>query len=301
MDAQCPDRNAPARTGECCPIGMVSFSTVQSGFQKLSGPAELVRAPRQGDTIGARHGCAAPRVREHTMNAPQPLFQSAIATWRSGSRELWGLLAPRNCIGCGRPPQLLCEDCNGQLRAEPRLVTRAAPHVWNDPLTVRVGLSYTGAVRNVIGELKTHGTHSIARSLAGTLHTLALSEPRLAEVDVLVLPPSRASAVRRRGFTPIELVARAAGMRASSPFRFGRAVRDQRGLNASERAANLADALVARRRLGAGAYTGLAAARVLLLDDVVTTGATLLEVRRAVRAAGGEVIAVWALAETPRS
>jgi predicted amidophosphoribosyltransferase len=69
-------------------------------------------------------------------------------------------------------------------------------------------------------------------------------------------------------------------------------VTDQVGLGRAERAANKNHSLVARRSLSSVA--------VILVDDIVTTGATLLEARRAVFAAGGTVVGLATLAETRR-
>ncbi|MES9535697.1 phosphoribosyltransferase family protein, partial [Actinomadura sp. NPDC000600] len=69
-------------------------------------------------------------------------------------------------------------------------------------------------------------------------------------------------------------------------------VADQAGLSAKERAANLKGAVEVR--------ADVAGRRLVLVDDVVTTGASLAEAARALRAAGGEVTAAAAIAATPR-
>ena len=88
-------------------------------------------------------------------------------------------------------------------------------------------------------------------------------------------------------------VARRWGLPSSkSALRFVRQVEDQSALTSDQRQSNLVDSMVAAPRLSAK--------RVLLVDDIVTTGSTLAEASRAVTAAGAEVVGFVVLAETLR-
>jgi predicted amidophosphoribosyltransferase len=83
-------------------------------------------------------------------------------------------------------------------------------------------------------------------------------------------------------------------MRVASPLRLSREVADSAGLGAAERAANLAGAMSARRPARPGQP-------VVLVDDIVTTGATAREACRALGAAGWTPVGFAAVAATPRA
>lgn len=106
-------------------------------------------------------------------------------------------------------------------------------------------------------------------------------------IDNLIPIPSRKSAARKRGRQFVEeiaqIVSKEFGIAVASPIQHSRLVRDQSGLDHEHRRNNLEGALVVR-----GNPEGLG--RTLLVDDLVTTGATLNEAARALRYAGIEVV-----------
>ena len=169
--------------------------------------------------------------------------------------------------------------------------------------------SYQGVVRAVLIAFKRDGDAELAHLLSNALTSVVRSvlnstaNTGSSAVDAIVIPPSRRDAYSQRGFRPLELVARQSGLRVECPFKVASHVTDQVGLTESERLRNLAHAFVPRvsmiapRRQSLPRWRGK---RVLLLDDIVTSGATLRELERATNALGAEVVGRIALAETPQ-
>ncbi|MFF9482529.1 ComF family protein [Streptomyces sp. NPDC014733] len=215
-------------------------------------------------------------------------------------RELAGLVLPVECAGCGAARTELCGPCRRQLarggrgaaRVRPDPPPAGLPEVW-------AGAVYADEVRAVLLAHKERGALRLAEplgaALAGAVRGLCgrqgAAGPRAGPV-VLVPVPSARRAVAGRGHDPVRRLAYAAARelrrtgraaRVWAGLRQCRPVADQAGLGARERRANLAGALEVR----GGAGGPVAAERVVLVDDLVTTGATLAEAGRAVAAAGG--------------
>ncbi|CCG04929.1 ComF family protein [Blastococcus saxobsidens] len=219
------------------------------------------------------------------------------------------LVLPRTCAGCGVPGAMLCPRC-APLLAAPRLAEpRRFPAGF--PPTVAAG-AYAGPVRPAINAFKEQGRAELAAPLGAAL-ALAVAAVRLgagapSRPPVVLVPvPTSPAAVRARGRDHVrELTARAiAELRAAGVpatgcralRRRGR-IRDSAALSASQRRANLAGtfALDARRRP--------AGALLVLVDDVVTTGATLTEAASVLAAGlppGGFPVLAAVVAATPRS
>jgi ComF family protein len=208
------------------------------------------------------------------------------------------VLSPVSCVGCGRDDRALCDECRGCLRAD------VAVRVIGDgasAVRVHTALIYGSVVRACILALKESGRTDLVGALAAPLRAAIGAAMSAAIADspagsglapVLVAVPTSRSAWRRRGFDPVRLLCMRARFRPVRLLKQVRATRRQKTLGVMERGKNLDGSLRARRRL-----TGQ---RVILVDDVLTTGATLLEASRALREAGAEVVGAATLAYTPR-
>jgi len=195
-------------------------------------------------------------------------------------------VVPVECAGCGLADRALCVQCRAQLA--PRIITTEV-----GGLETTSALRYEGAARFVIVAMKEQGRTDVAGPLAAAL-SAALMAARAGSdgsVELATVPGSRA-AYRRRGYDPVALLLRRAGApRAARVLASVRATERQKTLGRAARGANLAGSLRASQPL--------AGRRFLLVDDVATTGATLLEASRAIRAGGGIVIGAVTLAITP--
>lgn len=217
------------------------------------------------------------------------------------TRMLWSslvdLAAPQDCVACARHGPPLCAGCADALR---RALHRTPP-TWRELPggTAVVALSdYRDPLRRLVVRHKDAGRRD-AVALLAPLVRLAIAEALTAQppstVPLVVPVPSTAAAVRRRGRAAWEEVGRAAvgtqpGLHWAPVLGHRRRVADQAGLGSSARAVNLAGAL--RVRPGAD-VRGRAC---LVLDDVLTTGATLAEAARALHACGAARVTGVALA-----
>ena len=204
---------------------------------------------------------------------------------------LTAVLAPPLCWGCGtpaRPGEPLCARCRAGLR-------------WQRPRTVRAGgleafapVAYDGAARELVRALKYRGARALADTMAAQIAANAPAE-LLAGAPALVPVPLHPARARRRGFNQAALIAAAVGART------GLNVDDcleRRGRGTAQvgrgRAARLAGAGGdVRVRVGARAPP-----RALVVDDVVTTGATIAACAAALRAAGCREVAALSYART---
>ena len=203
-------------------------------------------------------------------------------------RVIRALLAPPLCWSCGvhaprgRP---LCGGCRRALAFLPREpVALAGVRVW-------APVAYEGPARDLVRALKFRG----ALSLAGEMAALAVaSAPTGLLHGALVPVPLHPVRLRRRGFNQAavlaEAIARRTGLETSDCLRRRGPGPPQVGRGRSARLSGPAGSIEVRAR---------APAVALVVDDVVTTGATLAACATALREAGAAEVAAIAFARTP--
>lgn len=209
--------------------------------------------------------------------------------------KMLDLVLPLECGGCGARLTRWCQACEVALQVhpdQPHLVTARV-----DPGVPVFSLGrYAGPRRQSVVAVKEHGRRDLVAPLA---RPLALGIHRLIEWGIVGLPltvvpaPTRRSAARRRGGDPVARIA-AAATRDHPRITISRRLhttglaRDSVGLSTTVRERNIAG----RVRVTGPAPSG----EVLVVDDIVTTGATAREAVRTLIAAGADVTAVLTLA-----
>jgi predicted amidophosphoribosyltransferase len=190
--------------------------------------------------------------------------------------DLIDMVLPRSCFGCGRPGIALCPDC---VHADPR---RPYPDVI-------AAATYEGALRCALIAYKERGRRDLAGPLAALLRA-ALAEY---ERDVALVPvPSSRAAAAQRGGDHVLRIAKRCGRPVVRALSLRAGVDDSAGLTTVQRRANLAGAFDAKQAPMTGS-------RAVLVDDIVTTGATFDEARHALSARGWSVVGAAAVAGTP--
>jgi predicted amidophosphoribosyltransferase len=217
------------------------------------------------------------------------------------------LFTGSTCVGCGRGGRLLCADCVTGL-------PDAARPVWPTPCPAGLVApwasgDYEGLVRDLVLGHKERGLHPLAAPL-GLLVAQAVVAALPTPCTVVLVPvPSRRASVRARGHDPTYAMTRAAArhLRAveydAVPHRLlsiRGPVLDQAGLTSEQRADNLAGSFWCPSAAVAALQRRRVRARVVICDDVLTTGATAREGQRALESVGIVPDAIAVVAATRR-
>jgi ComF family protein len=220
------------------------------------------------------------------MAAPKPI-SAPDSIFRRLWNEVFDLVFPPRCAGCGRVDALWCERCLRDLETLPITLHQST---FREETGVQGAVVSTGAhegrLQEAVQALKYHNTpllgNPLGDRLAAALDALGWSP------DLIVPVPLHESRRRERGYNQAGLLAERLAARIGAPLestalRRERVTRSQVGLNRSERLQNVVDAFEAEPFLVRGRD-------VLLVDDVFTTGATLSACALSVVQAGAQAV-----------
>ena len=238
----------------------------------------------------------------------EPSGSERVSRWWSATADL---LLGAGCPGCGTPWWGACPSCREHLQTQPTRLAAPTPAPTGFPLAATAG-PYDAVHRGLLAAHKEDQalmlTALLGDRLAAAVEELLLARGVPVDEPVVLVPmPSATAAVRARGFDATGALARRAAHRLS-PRRPVRSVAllaqraglaDQSGLDAAERAANLRGGLRLRRgptTLGVRP-DGPA---LVVVDDLVTTGASLTEATVRLGEAGYEVLGAATVAATVR-
>ncbi|WP_427171602.1 ComF family protein [Arthrobacter sp. 92] len=290
------------------------------GVLRLRGPSDPDLQPPAGTTAKHRSDYAG--------------WWARVADGTAGAvHELLALVAPVDCVCCGAEDRALCNGCERQVRRLTRIPFRAegpAPALMDVDGSVILPVVAAGVYREELAQamlaFKKHGQGQLESVLAQGLGRAIRAATGEVAGLCLVPVPSSGNAFRRRGFSPVHLLLKnlhrhgelreavladalrkvppllangplrrdpAPGLRAILPH-LGHPG-GQKGLGRGERAQRVRGSM----RSKAGSFSpGVRGRHCLIVDDVLTTGATLAEAARAIHASGGIVRGAVVLAAT---
>ncbi len=205
--------------------------------------------------------------------------------------NLTEIIFPSRCIGCSRLGISICSECRKQWH----------PHIYQREINwsgenfpVLSAIQYSPIASRVLLSAKESQIRAADQLIVnGIVHSLNTFVKRYGSA-ALVPVPSRKSANRKRGRNFLQeitsQVAVEVGFSSHTLLTHGRKVRDQSALNIVDRSENVSGAFAVNPEFTAQFSAGNTGPKIIVIDDLITTGATLSEAIRALRTAGFTVL-----------
>ncbi len=210
--------------------------------------------------------------------------------------RLLSLLYPARCLSCGkvvRQGGLFCPACEKTVPARPYLRRFSLPGAGAEGFTIFAPMSYEGGLRKTMYEFKFRGRKAFASPIGRLMAQTAATAG--GKFDAVAWMPMEKRKRRKRGYDQSELLAKAVAAELALPcLPLLEKVRDtgvQHLLSRREREKNVKGTYRAK--------DGAAGKSLLLVDDIVTTGATLTECAKALYAAGAVKVTGLCAADAP--
>ena len=190
----------------------------------------------------------------------------------------------------------MCEALGPNLCADCHQVLRPSPHDFQrGPLVGRAATFLSPEVSKLLVSFKDRGQSALVSDLNELIAPLVAELATFTEVVYLVPAPSRLENFARRGFTPSVVLARALSNQVSNTRVLNclvlvKNVKDQVGLSGAQRHENLAGSMSLNQRVGGRLC--------FVVDDICTTGATLIEAWRALSVGGANVLGALVISES---
>ena len=195
---------------------------------------------------------------------------------------------PSRCAVCEALGPNLCADCHQVLRPSPHDFQRG-------PVVGRAATLLSPEISKLLVSFKDRGQSALVSDLNELIAPLVAELAAFTEVIYLVPAPSRMENFARRGFTPSVVLARGLSNRVSNAHLLNclvlaKDVKDQVGLSGAQRHENLAGSMSLNQRVGGRLC--------FVVDDICTTGATLIEAWRALSVGGANVLGALVISES---
>ena len=225
-----------------------------------------------------------------------PVYPAVCLACGGAAGEHHPLLLCRECLAAIAPYEHTCPRCGAGMHRPPQPGT-ACPRCYESQLNFHCAVSvgdYDGPLGKLVRALKFGRRAHLAAPLATELAAVvaALMEP--AEIDLVVPVPLHWTRRFGRGYNQSALLGRALARALYLPYatclRRIRRTPQQTRLSAAQRRTNLLNAFAVKRT------ARLDGKRVLLIDDVMTTGGTLMECARMLRRGGAAKVSVAVIA-----
>lgn len=209
--------------------------------------------------------------------------------------EVKNILFPRNiCLFCKKQSKTyICGDCFEHLEVVNGEIDLHCPYIDQ----VYYSLFYNRLIRDKLADFKFNGQNYLARAFSEIL-VATIREKKIEDhIDIIFFIPSHRRREAKRGYNQGELLAKYIGKSLDKPVSRGNLVKlkktkNQSSLNKVQRSRNLENAFVLRNK------SEIKAKKILLVDDIVTTGATLKETSKVLLQGGSKSIIAISLTAT---